>query len=589
MNRKTNSIKNLHWIMKKVWQVDKKYLFWLTLVIVISGFLPVVTTLISQNIINKIQFKMTWDDIFPYILGYVLTNLFSVLFLYCNNYYRTKFNLHFSLRINEKILKKASKLSLACFENSETYDKISMAQSQGNGKILIYLDNCSDVLTKGIGMCSFLVILFSFQPLIIAIILIVPIIKFIVSTKFNTLTFNVAKERMNDLRKSNYIKYLLTYGDFYKEIKIYNLSEFFSELFKKYLNRFNKQDISIEKKRTIALSIISILETVIDGMIFSYVVYKGISGQIFLGNIMTYMKAITQIEQQMTGMLELISIINKDSLFIDQVKEYFMLPEIYERTGKIIDCVRNIKVEGLSYKYKNSEKYVLKNINININESDTIAIVGQNGSGKTTLIKILMGFYLDYEGEIYINDINLKELNLQNYREKIATLFQDFIKYEATFRENLAYGNLSILHDDEKIRKIYEKFGLSQLINSSNKNLDCQIGYWFDNGKQISLGQWQKVALSRAFAKEADLIFLDEPNSALDPISESCISNLYSKLFEKKIAVVVAHKFNHFCQNMNRIVVLQEGRIVEEGTHEELMKKEGIYKKMYNIQIGNRD
>lgn len=586
MIKKTPIFKNLIWIMREVWNVSKLYWIVTVISIFITGVLPAVTTLLLQLVLNSIQNQRAWRTVVCYAAWYFSIDLLSVLCSYGIKYYKVRFNLSFSLILNEKILQKASRLSLKNYENSETYDQISMAQSQGNSKIMLYLEHLFTIISQIIGMISFLIILFSFNPGLVLCIIFLPIIKFIISKNINIISFNIIKSRMNDVRKANYVKYLLTYGDFYKELKIYNLSQHFIKKYRKYTQTFNEQDIAVEKKRIKWFSVISILETGIDSLLFIYIIYNGYIGKILIGNIMTYMKAILQIKTQMTTVLEVFSTMNQESLFLDQLREFFDLPETEQKVGKKISDIKEISIKNLYYRYHEDQEYVLKNINLQINFPETVAIVGENGSGKTTLIKLLMGFYDDYQGTIKINGIDLRELDINDYRVCIATIFQDYIKYEATFRENVAYGNLRIQNDDKKIKDILKKFGLSDLINLSNKNIDTQIGYWFDEGKQISLGQWQKIALSRAFAKEADLYFLDEPNAALDPLSERKIAQMYLKLLENKIGIIIAHKFNNFCKDMDKIVVIKDGEIVECGTHDILMKEGQLYRKLYEVQTG---
>ena len=268
---------------------------------------------------------------------------------------------------------------------------------------------------------------------------------------------------------------------------------------------------------------------------------------------------------------------------------FFNLPELDNTQKAKSGAIKQIEVRNLSYRYSGKTEYALKNIDLKINSNEIIAIVGQNGSGKTTLIKILMGFYEDYEGEIFVNGINLKEIDKQYYLTQIATLFQDFVKYEATFRENVAYGNLQIKDNDSKLYEIIKLFGLEKLVADEARGLDTQIGFWFDNGKQISLGQWQKVALSRAFAKEASMYILDEPNAALDPISEYNLAQLYFKLIRGNIGIIVAHKFNNFCKQVDKIIVMKDGKIESEGKHEELIENSHLYKQLYEIQSGTID
>ena len=199
-----------------------------------------------------------------------------------------------------------------------------------------------------------------------------------------------------------------------------------------------------------------------DGGLFSYIVYNGYIGTILIGNVLTYMKAITQVKQQMTVVLGTFSEIYKESFFIDQIIDYFQLLETNEERKIVINSIENIKIEDLSYKYKEGQDYILKNINLEIKRNETVAFVGQNGSGKTTLIKLIMGFYDDYEGNIYINGIELKKIDQKSLIDKIATVCQDYVKYQATFRENISYGNMSVFEDDSVLYSICEELGIKR-------------------------------------------------------------------------------------------------------------------------------
>lgn len=589
MKEKTNIFKNLFWILESIFKFDKKYIFVLGFSIVITGVVPPITTLISQEIVNQIQIEAKWEIILLFVIVYVSIDLIGSIITYIMNYYMQKVLLSYNLYFSEMILKKAEKLSLKSYEDSETYDKITMAQYQGNGKILSYLETFSGIISSAISLVSFSAILLSFKAWIVICIMVIPVIKFIISRKLNIMSFRLIKNRMNDTRKSSYIQYLLTHGDFNKELKTYNLFDYFIEIYKKYIKEFNRQDIDLEKKRSLWLSCVSIVENVIDGSLFAYIAYLGLTRVILIGNVMTYMRTVSQIKEQMVVILETFSTLNKESLFIDQLIAFFNLPELDNTQKAKSGAIKQIEVRNLSYRYSGKTEYALKNIDLKINSNEIIAIVGQNGSGKTTLIKILMGFYEDYEGEIFVNGINLKEIDKQYYLTQIATLFQDFVKYEATFRENVAYGNLQIKDNDSKLYEIIKLFGLEKLVADEARGLDTQIGFWFDNGKQISLGQWQKVALSRAFAKEASMYILDEPNAALDPISEYNLAQLYFKLIRGNIGIIVAHKFNNFCKQVDKIIVMKDGKIESEGKHEELIENSHLYKQLYEIQSGTID
>lgn len=274
----------------------------------------------------------------------------------------------------------------------------------------------------------------------------------------------------------------------------------------------------------------------------------------------------------------------KSHLFIEQLFDFLGLEEESKSGSVIINKIETIETKNLSYRYSNCNNYALHDINLRIQKGDTIAIVGRNGSGKSTLMKILVGLYDDYEGEVLINGIELRKINRDEYSKHIGALFQDFTKYEGTIRENICYSNLSAIEKDEKIKKVCVDFGISEFINAQKKKLDTQLGYWFESGKQISFGQWQKIALARTFIREADVYFLDEPNAAIDAISEYEMNQLYERIFHEKIGMIIVHKFNHCSCNANKIIVLKNGKSVGYGNHKTLLEDSEEYRKLYFLQ-----
>jgi ABC-type multidrug transport system fused ATPase/permease subunit len=541
-----------------------------------------------QNIINQIQIaSASFKTIIIEIMIYVLMDLTQTLISTQVALYTTKFNLAFNLKIKESILQKAAGLTLKDFEDSEMYNRIRRAQNESEGKLPAYVSLFIQIIGTTISMITYLALLILFKPWIVAIVLLVPAIKYFVLHKINIKQFKILKERTNKERKAWYYSYLITNGQNFKELKLYNLFQYFNDLYKKLKKHFNEQDYKIAKESTVKISIFTIFEQVLDGLMFAYIIYNGLTGTILIGNVITYTRAISQTKSSVQSVLQNFTDVHKESLFIDLLFDFLNMKTFNMSSSKQlikISKIKEIRVEHLFYRYQKDSDYVLKDINMVLKQGQFYAFVGRNGSGKTTLAKILMGFYTDYEGNIFINGNNFKDVDKSDYMCKVGALFQDFAKYEATFKENIAYGNLDILQDEDKVWNISKKFHADSIINKNPEKLNTQLGYWFDNGKQISIGQWQKIALSRAFAKNADFYVLDEPNAALDAISEYDLSNLYKEVLTGHIGLVIAHRFNNFIKNADQIIVLDNGKIIDTGPHDVLVQKDGLYHTLYYLQ-----
>lgn len=580
---------NLRRVIKQVWMTDKKYLPITIAITLTSSITPAISLTLMQNIVNKIQTRDLTHSVFVLIGFYVLVDLISTLIHGFQGFYNTKFNLKFNLAVNKSILKKACDLKLRDYENSDTYDKIKRAQYDSDGKLILYLNSFISLFGLGITFISFLVILMRFRVWIVFVILMVPIVKFIIMNKFNKKQFNYLAARTNEEREAWYYSHVLISGDNYKELKIFDLFQYFTNKYIGLVNKFNHQDLTLNKEMVLKITALEIIEQIINGAIFMFIVFNGIVGQLLIGDVVTYTRSSLSTKDQFQSILRLCSSIFKDNLYINQLFDFLDI-EVKTKDSSdaiLIDRIDEIRVVNLSYKYRAQSDYVLKNINMTLRRNELSAIVGRNGSGKTTLAKIIMGLYDDYEGEIYINGTNLKKIDDKSYTKRIGALMQDFTKYAGTIRDNIALGNLDYYNSDDMLLDISDKFQIKEFVLNESAKLETQLGFWFKAGKQISIGQWQKIALSRAFIKSADLYVLDEPNAALDAISEYDISKLYSELLFDKLGIIIAHRFNNFIKNADNIIVLEKGELISQGSHAELVQNCDTYNLLYSLQIRN--
>ncbi len=466
---------------------------------------------------------------------------------------------------------------------------IRRAQYGESGTVMTFCTNFVQMIGSAVTSFSYLIILFTFRIELIPIVLTIPALKYYVTKKINEKQFAVIKARTGQERKNWYWSFLVTNGNDYKELKLNHLFQYFIDKFRENSKSFNQQDLKIAKESAEKMSVFSVLEQIIDGAIFAYIILQGVIGTILIGNVVTYTRSILQAKTSIQSILLQFAEAHKNRLYLNQVfrlLDYLPEEEAQPDGTASIDKIDTIDIVNLSYRYSGSEAYALKGLTLHLRRGETLTIIGRNGSGKTTLAKILLGFYREYEGEIFVNGINLKRLDLEQYRQKCGALFQDFTQYQATLRENISYGNLNASADDVTLYSAANKFGLDSILKDKEipTALDMQLGYWFEGGKQISIGQWQKVALARTFIKNADLCILDEPNASLDVISERELSELYTELFKGKIGIIIAHRFSHIVNQTSRIIVMENGRIIEDGTHSQLMQENGTYQKMFTMQ-----
>lgn len=565
--------------IKLVGRYSWKYLIVNAVFVLFQGLVPAALIMIMRHIINLLQKdKSGFKILLIYIFIYIILNILNSCLTSIYSLYNNCFALEFTKHLNLKMLNKAAQLKLKNYEDSDTYNMINRAQNQNGSSILMYISQILETLKQIVTIISTIIILLGFRWWIFGIVLIVPIIRCYFTIKLNQHWYKIRIDRTEEERKVWYINFLMMTGNAFKEIKMLGIKQYLIEKYNTIQNKIINQDKNMNKKNTFLTVFTDISEWVITGTLFIYTVFQGYLGRILIGDVTAYTECIYNIEAGVQNIFTGIGGIIEKSLYIELLFDFLNLPSNEEIGGVNISKIEKIELKNLSFKYGNG-KYALKNINLTINANSRIALVGRNGSGKSTLSKIILGLYEDYEGDIYINDINLKEIDLIEYRKKFGCVFQDYVKYETTLRENIAFGDLEKYNDDVVIEKVVQEVKLD--CNSfKEKGLETIIGYWFGE-QQASVGEWQRIAIARALIKDADIYVFDEPDASLDILKQKELISTYSQILQNKIGIYISHKVNYVHLVANQIYVLENGRIVEIGTHKELLHKKGIYNEMY--------
>ena len=575
-------------VFKFIFAIDKKYLIIIFMLSVIQGLMPSLSIVATQNLVNAIQFGLSKKE--NYIVStfviYIGITFSSAIIGQIKGYLESVFQVKLSYKTSVVVLEKAVTLELKNFEDSNIYDMLRRAENENGTRLYGVFSQMLNLMAQIITLVSTSVLLILWKWWVVVIILVIPIISSIYSIRIGNLQYRIQKERAQDQRKSWYLSYLLTKDIAFKEIKLYNLSSYFLNKFKDINKEFVFQDKTIIVKRTKVNFIIEILDQVIGAFVMFLIIKSAYMGEILIGNTIAYIRCISSVQSNTAALLGSLVNLYQNNLYISLFFEFVNLPIENKSVsnGSILEEIDSIELKNVSYKYANRDSYAIKNINLKLDKDSKLALVGHNGSGKTTLIKIICGFYDDYEGDIFVNEINLKNLDLDSYRKRIGIVFQDYSKYELSLRENVATGDIEKLENDKEIACAIENANGEDILTNLSDGLDSQLGVWFDDGVQLSGGQWQKLALSRAFLRNSDIYILDEPSSALDPIAEYNMLCKCYELIQDKMGIFITHRLFSIKRMADDIVVLNNGEIIEQGCHDVLMNKNGYYAYLYNMQ-----
>lgn len=572
--------KCIHKTVCLVNQYSKFYFPINLLFMIIQGFIPALLLIIMKNTINLIQRNDgDFTEISRLLLLYIGLNILNSLLSWWYSYYSAQFNMRFSKYINVKMLDKAANLQVSDFEDASTYDIINRAQTQNGNSILCYISENFLVLKALVTIGSTGLVLLKFNWWIIILILLVPIVRCIVTIIIDKNWYVIRKERTSKERKKWYINYLMMMGIAAKEIKIFALSQYLIEKYKTITKNIINQDLRMQKKASIVEFVLDICDWIITGFIYIYTVFQGFFGILMIGDVTACISGIDKIKNSADSVFSGIENIMEQSLYIDFLFQYLEIPVKIKRGEIKVSHIKKIELVNVSYKYDDNN-YAIKNINMVLENYSHIALIGTNGSGKTTLIKLIMGLYEDYEGEIFINNINMKEIDIEEYQRKVSCIFQDYVKYEMPIRENIGFGDVQNILNDKAVREQIEKVHLKNKISETD-SLEINLGNWF-GGIELSGGEWQRIAIARMLMKNAELFILDEPDASLDALKQKEMIKIYEQEMQGNISVYISHKVDYVNLIADCIYVLANGEIVEFGGHEQLFSRKGVYYQLVN-------
>ena len=489
-------------------------------------------------------------------------------------------------KINVMILEKALTLELGHFEDSEYYDKLVRARREASSRPLSLIVKTFDLFRDIITLATIGIFLFQFSAWASILLLIAGVPAFAAENKFSGEAFRNQRRRSAERRLQVYLEMVLTREDGVKEVKLFQLGKHFLKRYIDIFNRIYREDKSLVLRRTAWGYIFGLLASLSFYFAYGWVGFSAILGVITIGQMTMYIAQFRIGQNAVTSSLTAINGMYEDNLYLSNLDEY-MNHEVPELSGtKAYGPIRGdgVRFEDVSFIYPGSPKPALDKISIHIKPGESLAIVGENGSGKTTLIKLLTRLYKPTSGRIFLEGLDLEEWDIDVLRKKVGVIFQDFNRYQLVVGENIGIGDIKDTDDLERVQEAAQKGMADSFIKDLPDAYSTQLGAWFKNGRELSGGQWQKIALSRAFMrKSADILVLDEPTAAIDAKAEAEIFAHFRELTKNRISIIISHRFSTV-RMADHIIVFEKGRVVEEGSHPELIEKQGIYENLFELQ-----
>ena len=492
----------------------------------------------------------------------------------------------FSNYTSMRIMRHAATLDLDQFEDSVFYDKLERARQQTLGRTVL-LSQVMSQIQDLISMVLLLSGLIVFNPLLILLLLIAIIPSFLGESYFNSQNYALTRSQTPERRELDYVRYLGASDETAKEIKIFNLADFVINRFKTLSDKFYTENSKLAVRRSFWGTILSILGSMGYYAAYVFIIARTINGNMSVGDLTFAAGSFRQLRALMEGMLSRFTAVSQGAIYLNDFLDFFNIKPKIAVAKTPLPFPNPIKegftFENVGFRYHNSENWANRHVSFKLRPGEKLALVGENGAGKTTLVKLLARLYDPTEGRILLDGADIRDYQIEDLRFHIGVIFQDFLRYQMTFAQNIAVGNVEEIGNTELIKKAAQQSLADALVEKFPLQYDQWLGRKFNDGVELSGGEWQKVALARAYMKDAQVLILDEPTSALDARAEYEVFQRFSSMTKGKSAVLISHRFST-ARLADRIMVLDKGSVLEIGSHEELLEKNGKYAELFQLQ-----
>jgi ATP-binding cassette subfamily B protein len=577
------------------WATSRPLTIALAALTLVAGILPAAVAYVGALIVDAVVAAIAVHDAsgtveLSTVLGYVALEGLLVAALAatqrglstCQSLLRAQLG----QRVNEMILEKALTLDLRHFEDSEFYDKLTRARREASTRPLSLVMRSFGLVQNGIALASYATLLWQFSPWAVLVLVAAGLPSFVAEAKFSGDAFRLFRWRSPETRMQMYLETVLAREDHAKEVKLFGLGPLLLDRYRAIFRKVFAEDRALTIRRDSWGFALGLVSTAAFYAAYAWIAVSAVRGQITLGQMTMYVLLFRQGQSAVSASLAAISGMYEDNLYLSTLYDYLDTPVETPRGSASVgpDPTDGVRFEGVSFTYPGATEPAVSEVSFQLRPGHSLALVGENGSGKTTLIKLLTRLYLPSSGRITLDGLDLAEWSPTALRRRVAVIFQDFARYQLKVGENIGVGDVEHFADEARWREAAELATASPFVEELPEGYQTQLGKWFRDGRELSGGQWQKIALARAFIREgADILVLDEPTAAMDARAEAQVFEQFRDLARERMVILISHRFSTV-RMADQILVIQGGRILERGDHEALMNLDGLYAHLFSLQ-----
>ncbi|HEX8816662.1 MAG TPA: ABC transporter ATP-binding protein [Terriglobales bacterium] len=592
--QRLSALRNVPPVLRIVWESGPAVVVFGLLLRLLTSFLPLVLLWITKLIIDTIVHIVTAHGLVPERLWWLVAAEFGValassILARCTDFLDVLLADKYTRHVSIEVMKHAAQLDLIAYEDPVFYDRLERARVQATDRLGM-IQAIGRLVQQVVTAVLMSVSIMLYSPWLMLLLIAGILPAFIGESHFAFLGYAKNFRQTPMRRQMDYLRLLGGSKEAAKELKLFGLSQFLTNRFTNLSNQIYTQDVSLARRRFVAGSFLSIIGTLGYYSAYAYVIWRAVIGVLSIGTLTFLAGAIQQASQNIQQVFSTLAGIADQALFITDLLAFFdMKPTIRSKPGALPaprPIVRGFEFRNVSFIYPGTSRLVLDRFNFSLRPGERVALIGENGQGKTTIVKLITRLYDPTDGQILLDGVDLREYDLDDLYREIGVIFQDYMRYEMTSRENIAVGRIDALDHLDDLREAARKSLAEDVIARLPNYYDQMLGRRFENGVDLSGGEWQKIALARAYLREAQLLILDEPTAALDARSEYEVFQRFAELTEDKMALFVSHRFSTV-RMASRIVVLENGKIVEEGSHERLTALGGRYAEMFELQAAS--